>query len=180
MENETIPFYFPDWKHKAQPDKADRVKQIGALLQHADTVVNAGDIDEGQLLVDELLAFHNYNGKVLRLNTNDTSEVAMRKALKSMVPNELRSRDGVSAFGRQLCDKIFGYNLTRYYSLINGGKKTLPTGRVKMPTLGLVVQRDRPVDRKPQEDAVLYDQCVRCSGCGQTGRRSLSLCPLCG
>lgn len=144
---ETIPFYFPDWKHKAQPDKADRVKQIGALLQHADTVVNAGDIDEeGQLLVDELLSFHNYNGKVLRLNTNDTSEVAMRKALKSMVPNELRSRDGVSAFGRQLCDKVFGYNLTRYYSLINGGKKTLPTGRVKMPTLGLVVQRDRLIE----------------------------------
>ena len=70
----------------------------------------------------------------------------MRKALKSMVPNELRSRDGVSAFGRQLCDKIFGYNLTRYYSLINGGKKTLPTGRVKMPTLGLVVQRDRLIE----------------------------------
>ena len=55
---ETIPFYFPDWKHKAQPDKADRVKQIGALLQHADTVVNAGDIDEeGQLLIDEIIEY---------------------------------------------------------------------------------------------------------------------------
>ena len=53
---ETIPFYFPNWKHKVQPDKADRVKQIEQLLHKADVVVNAGDIDdEGQLLVDELL-----------------------------------------------------------------------------------------------------------------------------
>lgn len=144
---ETIPFYFPNWKHKVQPDKADRVKQIEQLLHKADVVVNAGDIDdEGQLLVDELLDYLNYRGKVLRLDTNDTSEVAMRKALKTMVPNEQRRKDGVAAFGRQLCDKIFGYNLTRYYSLINGGKKTLPTGRVKMPTLGLVVRRDRQIE----------------------------------
>lgn len=153
---DTLPFYFENWKHKVKPDAKDikggrsiaqRVKQIACLLKKASTVVNAGDIDEeGQLLVDELLDYCGWHGRTLRLDTNDPSEVAMRRALKSMTPNEKHRADGVSAFGRQLCDKTFGYNLTRYFSLINGGKKTLPTGRVKMPTLGLVVQRDRLIE----------------------------------
>lgn len=150
---DTLPFYFENWKHKVKPDPKGgnsiekRVNQIAGLLKKADTVVNAGDIDEeGQLLVDELLEYCGWTGRTLRLDTNDPSEVAMRRALKSMTPNEKHHADGVSAYGRQLCDKTFGYNLTRYFSLVNGGKKTLPTGRVKMPTLGLVVQRDRLIE----------------------------------
>lgn len=150
---EALPFYFQNWKHKVKKDTKGgggvekRVKQIGALLQEADTVIHAGDIDdEGQLLIDELLEFHNYYGKVLRLNTNDVSPAALAKALNSMTPNSSHVADGVSAFGRQLSDKVFGYNLTRYFTLINGNGTTLPVGRVKMPTLGLVVRRDRLIE----------------------------------
>lgn len=150
---EALPFYFEGWKHKVKKDTKGgggvekRVKQIGDLLRQADTVIHAGDIDdEGQLLIDELLQFHNYRGKVLRLNTNDVSPAAMSKALNSMTSNEAHVADGVSAFGRQLSDKVFGYNLTRYFTLVNGNGTTLPVGRVKMPTLGLVVRRDRIIE----------------------------------
>lgn len=150
---ESLPFYFPNWKHKPRPDEKGkngiekRVNQIGDLLKKASTVVNAGDIDEeGQLLVDELLRYHSYTGRTLRLNTNDTSQSAMARALDHMEPNEKYVQAGLSAFGRQLGDKIFGYNLSRYFTLINGGRVTLPSGRVKLPTLGLVVRRDRLIE----------------------------------
>lgn len=150
---DTLPFYFPNWKHKPRSDDKgkngikNRVNQIGMLLKQASTVVNAGDIDEeGQLLIDELLRFHNYTGRTLRLNTNDTSQAAMARALEAMEPNEKYVQAGLSAFGRQLGDKIFGYNLSRYFTLINGGRVTLPSGRVKLPTLGLVVRRDRLIE----------------------------------
>lgn len=149
---EDLPFYFDEWKHKVKaPSKNDkdknsikkRVDQIGDLLKKAGTVVHAGDIDdEGQLLVDELLNYHHYTGKVLRLNTSDVSKPGMQKALKAMEPNGKFLSNGYAAYGRQLSDQLFGLNLTRYYSLINGAHGALAVGRVKMPTLGLVVQRD--------------------------------------
>lgn len=147
-----LPIFFSNWGHKViestKFNNKARVAQIGKLLKEARVVVNAGDIDEeGQLLIDELLDWHHYDKtKAMRLNTNDTSPAAMAKALEKMESNAPHVADGVSAFGRQLCDKVFGYNLTRYYTLLNGGKRTLPVGRVKMPTLGLVVNRDAAIE----------------------------------
>ena len=149
---EDLPIYFPNWGHKVIESKKfnnkARVAQIGALIKKARVVVNAGDIDEeGQLLIDEILDWHHYDKtKAMRLDTNDTCPAAMAKALERMTPNAGHVADGVSAFGRQLCDKVFGYNLTRYYTLLNGGGKVLPVGRVKMPTLGLVVARDMAIE----------------------------------
>lgn len=147
-----LPIYFPNWGHKVIESKKfnnkARVAQIGDLIKKARVVVNAGDIDEeGQLLIDEILDWHHYDKtKAMRLDTNDTCPAAMAKALERMSPNAGHVADGVSAFGRQLCDKVFGYNLTRYYTLLNGGGRVLPVGRVKMPTLGLVVARDMAIE----------------------------------
>lgn len=168
---DSLPFYFPNWKHKPRPDDKGkngiekRVNQIGDLLKQASTVVNAGDIDEeGQLLIDELLRYHNYTGRTLRLNTNDTSQAAMARALEVMEPNEKHVQAGLSAFGRQLGDKIFGYNLSRYFTLINGGHITLPSGRVKLPTLGLVVRRDRIIEGHQKVMYYVLDVPVDMSG----------------
>ena len=113
-----LPIYFPNWGHKVIESKKfnnkARVAQIGDLIKKARVVVNAGDIDEeGQLLIDEILDWHHYDKtKAMRLDTNDTCPAAMAKALERMSPNAGHVADGVSAFGRQLCDKVFGYNLT--------------------------------------------------------------------
>lgn len=165
---EDLPFFFPGWKHKLNghhadgtiieklPDKqkkwfslcARRTKQLGELLKETEkahgTVIHAGDIDdEGQLLIDELLRYFNYQGRTQRLKTNDTSAEALWQELNSMEDNSKFVANGLAAFGRQLADKLFGYNLSRYYTIINGTK--LNVGRVKMPTLGLVVQRDAAI-----------------------------------
>lgn len=156
---ENLPIFFENWGLKVCKDstkggkkggtshaKAARLKQIGDLLNDAACVIHAGDIDEeGQLLIDEILRWFHYSGPVWRLNTNDTSEGALRKALSHMKNNTECEADGWSAYGRELSDAVFGFNLTRYFTAKNNGV-LLPVGRVQTPTLGLVVQRDALID----------------------------------
>lgn len=147
---EQLPLYFNPWPNKVvettSGSKAARVVQIGKLIKEADVVVNCGDIDEeGQLLIDELLRWFHYTGPVKRLDTSNTALAGMQKALGRMKDNRECELDGWSAFGRSLADKIFGYNLTQYYTLKNNGT-LLSVGRVQTPTLGLVVSRDRLIE----------------------------------
>jgi len=142
-----LPIYFPDWGMKipkdTKQDKGARVKLIGDLLKQCDLVIHAGDCDdEGQLIVDEILRWHNYKGPVYRLDTSDTTEVMLRKALGSMVQNDANlQREGWVAYARSVSDAVVGFNITRAMTLENG--TLLPIGRVQTPTLGLVVQREK-------------------------------------
>ena len=150
-----LPIYFENWgmkigdssdKKPGQQSKSARVKQIGSLLKQAECVIHAGDIDEeGQLLIDELLRWFSYSGPVWRLDTSNTAEAALQKALKKLKNNKECEADGWSAFGRELSDAVFGFNLTRYFTVKNNGV-FLPIGRVQTPTLGLVVQRDSLIE----------------------------------
>lgn len=151
-----LPIYFPDWGMKVPKDdkdgtKRDRLEMIGTLLKEADTVIHAGDIDdEGQLLVDEVLRWHNYKGKVLRLSTANTAKAALRKAMNHLEDNSAYEKLGWAAYGRSVADFMVGVNLSRYFSEKNGC--SLPIGRVKMPTLGLVILRDHVRENFKQID----------------------------
>lgn len=140
-----LPIYFPDWKVKIPEENRIRVEQIGALLKQADTVVNCGDTDEeGQLLVDEILRYFHYKGKVKRLDTANTTVEALKKALGRMKDNKDCENDGWSAYARMVSDKMFGINLSRFYS--KSYNALLTVGRVQTPTLGMVVNRDRAIE----------------------------------
>lgn len=142
-----LPIYFMGWENKVVPGKEERVAQIGKLLKEADIVVNCGDTDEeGQLLIDELLRWHNYQGKVLRLDTANTTKEALQKAFLNMQDNKEFENDGWSAYAREVSDMLFGINLTRYYTTVNQCYPPLTVGRVQTPTLGLVVNRDRMIE----------------------------------
>ncbi len=153
-----LPIYFPKWQMKIKKGGKERVAQIGELLKTADLVIHAGDTDEeGQLLIDELLRWHGYQGEVKRLDTANTSLSAMKKALASLKENKPEEQNGWSAYGREVGDIIFGYNLTRYYSVLNKSRTPLSVGRVQTPTLGLLVQRDELIERhKKQKYYELY------------------------
>ena len=148
-----LPIYFDDWglkvkepdeKHKDSPPEA-RLNEIGKLLKQCEYVIHAGDPDEeGQLLVDEVLRWHHYTGKAYRLDTLDLTEAAMRKALRSMTDNHLHENAGWSAYARSVADAMVGFNLSRYFSALNG--VNLPVGRVQTATLGLVCQRDELIE----------------------------------
>lgn len=123
---EQLPIYFPNWEMKigksvaAGTNKSDRVRFIGQALKSANLVIHAGDCDdEGQLIVDEILRWHNYTGPVKRLNTSDTTAPMLRKALANMEDNTpALQREGWAAYARSVSDAIVGFNLTRAMSIL--------------------------------------------------------------
>lgn len=150
----SLPIFFKDWQvkigkdgslNKGQISKSQRVNQIGNLLKQADEVIHAGDPDdEGQLLIDELLRWFNYKGTVKRLDTANTTLVAMKKALSHMTDNKPHEPYGWSAYARSVADLMVGINMSRLFSCKN--QTLLTIGRVQTPTLGLVVNRDLAIE----------------------------------
>ena len=142
---EDLPIFFHNWK-KSIPDDADKKRLVGnftKLCKDADSIVIAGDMDdEGQLLCDELVDWVNYKGPAYRLDTRDTAPGALFKALHHMENNKDHVKNGRAAAGREISDMVFGFNLTRYYTILNQSRSVLSVGRVQTPTLGLVVRRD--------------------------------------
>lgn len=150
----SLPIFFKDWQvkigkdgnlNKGQISKSQRINQIGSLLKQADEVIHAGDPDdEGQLLIDELLRWFNYKGIVKRLDTANTTLVAMKKALLHMTDNKPHEPYGWSAYARSVADLMVGINMSRLFSCKN--QTLLTIGRVQTPTLGLVVNRDLAIE----------------------------------
>ncbi len=144
-KEEDLPIYFYPWPRKVKLEKMGLVTQIRQHIKTAEYVIHAGDNDdEGQLLVDEIIEYLGYKGKVLRLDCGNTTRAGLKKAFERMTDNKEHVRAGLAAYARAVSDKAFGYSLTRHFSLINDIK--LNVGRVKTPTLGLVVNRDRLIE----------------------------------
>lgn len=130
---------------------ADKKKQVGVireLVKEAETIVHAGDPDdEGQLLVDELLRYFGNKKPVMRVLINDNTPAVVQKAIANMRPNSEFEHLGWKAESRTIADQLFGYSLTRAYSLSEqaktGNRETWHIGRVQTPILGLVVRRDQ-------------------------------------
>ena len=146
-----IPLESKVWKMLPKKGCDALLNNIKKLLEQADVVVNAGDCDrEGQLLVDEILEYFNYTGKVLRILISDTNPEAVRKALNNLRPNSDFKGDSDAAKVRERADWLYGINFTRFYTKLaeqSGYRgKPLKVGRVKSPVTALVVRRDEEIE----------------------------------
>ena len=144
---DALPIAMTPWKYKPRPKAKAQLKVIEELLKQADCVVHAGDPDaEGQLLIEEVLGYLGNTRPVKRLLINDLTPKLVERALGDLKDN--REFQGLyqSALARSLADKLYGYNMTRAYTLAarqKGHGGVLSVGRVQTPVLGLVVTRDR-------------------------------------
>lgn len=151
---EHLPITPKQWQLQAKPKTKKQLGVLRKLIKEADQLVHAGDPDrEGQLLVDQLIAFIGPKGKkrdtVQRCLINDLNPQAVRRALEQLQDNTIFSPLSVSALARSRADWLYGINMTRAYTL--QGRKVgfdglLSVGRVQTPLLGLVVQRDHAID----------------------------------
>lgn len=140
-----LPLKLRPVKYQPIAGTADQLNVVGQLIAQADEIVHAGDPDEeGQLLVDEVLAYFGNSRPVKRVLINDLNATAAKKALGNLRNNsEFR---GLSLRGqaRSIADQLYGFNMTRAYSLAaqaRGGRGVLSVGRVQTPILGLIVNR---------------------------------------
>lgn len=136
----------PDrWQLVPRDGVKDQVKILRGLLQQATVVVNAGDPGrEGQLLVDEVLHYCGYKGRVDRIVIRDPTAAGVRKSLQSLRPNAEFQNLYHAALCRSRADWLFGLNLTRALSKRIG--LTASLGRVQTPTLALIVRRDLEIE----------------------------------
>lgn len=142
-----LPIAHIPWRKKPSKDKQDQLNTILALMDRADIVVNAGDPDdEGQLLIDEILEYGHCQVSVKRVLINDLNTKVVKKALNNLRDNTEFQGLSAAAEARSVGDQLYGYNLTRAYTLSARGagfSGVLSVGRVQTPILGLVVRRDR-------------------------------------
>lgn len=145
------PVFPTDWKLMPVAGAKEQLDAIGDLLKEHDIVVHAGDPDrEGQLLIDEVLQYFGYTGTVQRLLINAKDDTSMKRAMTSLRDNADFYNLYLAGLGRDRADWLIGMNLSRAYSVSlrkNGySQARFNIGRVKMPTLALVVRREREIN----------------------------------
>lgn len=147
---EHLPIVNIPWKYKVIASKKQKYKLICDCIKQAKIIVHAGDTDpEGQLLVDEILAHQNVTKPVKRILINDNNPRIVRRSLDNMRDNKEFSGLSSAALSRSVGDQLYGFNLTRLYTLMAqaiGGTEVLSVGRVQTPILGLIVARDRLIE----------------------------------
>lgn len=147
-----LPINFENWKKKIIDGKGKLMNNIKKLIKDADEVINAGDPDdEGQLLIDEIIQYLNYKGKVSRILINDNNTESIKKAFTKIESNEKYKSLGVAAEARSIADLLVGINLTRFFTLYNNTGNVLSIGRVQTPTLAMVVNRDNEIKNHIKE-----------------------------
>lgn len=142
---EDLPLKLRPAKYVAIPKTAGQLKTVGELIGKASQIVHAGDPDdEGQLLVEEVLEHFGNRSPVQRLLLNDMNANAARKAIDQMRDNKEFYGLYQKALARSIGDQIYGFNMTRAYTLAaqaKGYRGVLSMGRVQTVILWLIVNR---------------------------------------
>lgn len=141
------PVYPENWQLKSYANKSAQLKTLKELLKDAKEVVHAGDPDrEGQCIVDEILEQCKFKGNVKRIMPNAKDNTSLQRAFDGMDDNNNHRNMYLSAQARQRADWLVGINLSRCYqeqAKKYGLDERWRVGRVKMPVLKLVVDRER-------------------------------------
>lgn len=159
----------PSQKDKSKPDfgAKKQLNIIRTLLNRhdVDKLVSACDYDrEGQLIGDVIFKVLKPKQPVFRLLLNEWTEKAVVEGLGQLKSNVdmIPLRDaGVS---RQWADWVIGINLTSVTTLkfAKGSRQILNVGRVLMPTLKIIYDRDIEIENfKPEKYYQLKALCIK-------------------
>ncbi|MUK90284.1 type IA DNA topoisomerase [Ornithinibacillus sp. L9] len=154
-----------EYKVKSDPrnrDKADRgaekqLKTIHYLMNRhdVDMVISACDYDrEGQVIGDSIIYRAKPKKPVFRLLLNEWTKDEVIQGLENIKPNEQLRPLQDAGVSRQWADWIIGINLTSVATLKyqKGKGKALNIGRVLLPTLKIIYDRDKEIENFNPED----------------------------
>lgn len=137
--------FFP-WVPDDGDGKPPRLAEIRNALKTAPCVYVGTDCDrEGQAIADSCLRMLGYKGPVKRMIFNKEDPAALRKAFADAVDNRDYHNLFEAAYARHQADMVYGMTLTRAATIAfkrGGGHSSLGVGRVKTPTVAIVVRRE--------------------------------------
>ena len=119
-------------------------------------MVSATDYDrEGQVIADELFIHFNVQKPIYRLLLNEWTEEEVKKGMANLKLNSEMKPLQDAGIGRQLADWVIGINLTSVATLRYGGtgkdRKVINIGRVLLPTLKIIYDRDHEIENLKQQ-----------------------------
>lgn len=148
---EDLPIVPQRWRVDIKPKTAAQFKVVKKLIGHASEIVIATDADrEGEMIAREILDLCGYRGPLSRLWLSALNDASIRKALAELKPGSQTVLLYHSALARSRADWLIGMNLSRLFTLLGqqaGYTGVLSVGRVQTPTLKLVVDRDRDIEK---------------------------------
>ena len=142
-----------DRKRATEDEGAKKqLRIIGELLRREDigSVISATDYDrEGQIIADEIFLYLKTDKPIDRLLLNEWTRDEVLAGLENLKPNTQLQPMQDAGFGRQIADWLIGINLTSVatvkYQNANHNK-VLNIGRVLLPTLKILYDRDREIE----------------------------------
>lgn len=158
-----FPFIPEEFKYKVKCDNVNRsvtdkgaekqINIIKTLIERDDVdgVISATDQDrEGELISLEVFMYLNQNKPIYRLLLNEWTPDEIRKGMNNLKENiEMKSLQD-AGISRQWADWIIGINLTSVATLRYGGtgkeRKMINIGRVLLPTLKIIYDRDKEIE----------------------------------
>ncbi|WP_285374211.1 DNA topoisomerase III [Pseudomonas sp. lyk4-TYG-107] len=148
---EDLPIIPAQWRVEIKEHTKAQFKIVKQLLAQSSELVIATDADrEGEMIAREVLELCRYRGSIQRLWLSALNEASIRKALDSLRPAADTLALYHSALARARADWLIGMNMSRLFTLLgrqSGHQGVLSVGRVQTPTLRLVVDRDREIER---------------------------------
>ena len=156
-----VSIYTRKFKYKIKTDNADRnsvdkgvQKQINIIKNlidrnDVDGIISATDFDrEGEVIAHEILLFLNVKKPIYRILLNEWTAEEVKKGMANLKLNADMKFLQDAGVGRQWADWIIGINLTSVATLrynLND-KKILNIGRVLLPTLKIIYDRDKEIE----------------------------------
>lgn len=148
---EQLPIIPERWRSEVKASTAAQFKVVKQLLGQASELVIATDADrEGEMIAREIIDLCGYRGPIQRLWLSALNDASIRKALSALKPSNETLPMYYSALARSRADWLIGMNLSRLFTVLGrqaGYQGVLSVGRVQTPTLRLVVDRDREIER---------------------------------
>lgn len=154
-----LPFYtevdklvfVPESKTKSQ---VELIGKLMAQIQPTESFIIATDCEaEGELIARELIEYHKYTGRVMRLWSNDSMTVAnMKKNLSDLKPGSDFDYLHCKAKYRNFTDFFIGINLTEIATVAgrqilgDKSKTAYSIGRVQTPLLCAIAKREGEIE----------------------------------
>lgn len=158
-----FPFIPEEFKYKIKCDNVNRsvtdkgaekqINIIKTLIERDDVdgVISATDQDrEGELISLEVFMYLNQNKPIYRLLLNEWTPDEVKKGMNNLKENSEMKFLQDAGISRQWADWIIGINLTSVSTLRYGGtgkeSKMINIGRVLLPTLKIIYDRDKEIE----------------------------------
>lgn len=155
-----FPFIPSNFRYKVKSDPRNKGKEdFGAKKQlkiiyslmkqnEVDMIISACDFDrEGQIIGDTIIYNLRTQKRVYRLLLNEWTPDEVLKGLRDIKPNTEMKPLQDAGISRQWADWVIGINLTSVATLKyqKGKGKALNIGRVLLPTLKIIYDRDQEI-----------------------------------